>query len=54
MLAPFMRMVLAKRAKSSASFASSGTYTALTLRCANPALCIAGDSECITGFPTTP
>ena len=53
-LAPRSPIASAKRRKSAASAASSGTYAAFRPTAANPALCIAGDSECSTGRPTTP
>ncbi len=54
MLAPLTPNARANVTKSSTSAAGSGRYTASTPAARNAALCIAGDTECDTGEPTTP
>ncbi len=54
MLTPCTPSAVAKIVKSSALDATIGTYTASAPAARNAALCIAGDTECVSGDPTTP
>ena len=51
MLTPCTPSAVANIVKSSALDATSGTYTASTPAARNAALCIAGETECVSGEP---